>query len=229
MVQTYRPAAAFDNSLDKNMKKCLSLLLAVAAFATGFTLCSCGGGGGGGAAGANSSFAVTTKQFTNGSKSFYILANNLWTLRSTGSADGLIQSDPDNYTGTATCWGEITTGSFDKKNAGHAVVLFRYHYDAKKNEGILEWSWDSADANNEATPSLAYITTIHNLPGGGGDDEEGGKDEMGGVGEELDPLALAEHYRQARVEFNFNTGMCVLSCGCGAYSQNIHFEVRTGN
>ena len=210
------------------MKKCLSLLLAVAAFATGFTLCSCGGGGG---SGANGTYAVTAKQFANGTKSFYILANNLWTLRSTAPVDGLILSGPDDYTGTAASWGEVTTGSYDKEEAGIAIVLFHYQYDSKTNTGVLEWSWDSADKNNKPTPSLAYITTIHNLAGGGGGDEQedGNNDGMHGIGIEDDPTSLAEHYRQLRVEFNFNTGMCVLYCGCGAYSQNLHFDVRTGN
>ena len=217
------------------MKKCLSLLLAVAAFATGFTLCSCGGGGGNGA---NGSYAVTAKQFANGSKAFYILANNLWTLRSTAPVDGLVMSGPDDYTGTVASWGEITTGSYDKDDAGHAVVLFHYNYDSKTNTGVLEWSWDAADKNNVPTGALAMITTIHTLGGGDaeGDEEEGngggttgtGNDLLG-VGEQLDPLALAEHYRQLRLELNFNTGMCVLYCGCGAYSQNLHFDVRIAN
>lgn len=219
------------------MKKCLSLLLAVAAFATGFTLCSCGGGGGGSNS-ANGSYAVTTKQFANGSKAFYVLANNLWTLRSTGPVDGLIMSGPDDYTGTAASWGEITTGSYDKEDAGHAVVLFHYQYDANTNTGVLEWSWDAADTNNVPTQALAMITSIHTLPKeDAADDQEGGKKDgstgldnnLSGIGEVDDPTALAEHYRQLRLELNFNTGMCVLYCGCGSYSQNLHFDVRTVN
>lgn len=232
MVQTYRPAAAFDNSLYKNMKKCLSLLLAVAAFATGFTLCSCGGGGGGGTAGSGS-YAVTANEFANGSKSFYIDAMNLWTLRSTSKANNMILSGPDNYIGTKACWGEITTGSYDKEGAGIAIVYFHYTYFPKSNTGELSWSWDSADPNNAPTPALAYITTIHNLAGGGedeGEEGDGGKKDpaMGGVGVEDDPTALAEHFKQMRIVFDFNTGTCVMYCGCGAYSQTYHFDVRRG-
>lgn len=184
------------------------------------SLTSCGGGGD-----SETSYAVLPKQFASGSKAFYILANNLWTLHATESSD-LIQSGPDNATGTVSAWGEVTTGSYDKDGAGKAIVLFHYSYNANTNTGTLSWSWDSADANNKPTPALAYITTIHNYAGGGGD--EGDPQEgMEGIGEGDDPTALAEHYRMPRVEFNFNTGDCVLYCGCGSHTQNLHFEVRS--
>lgn len=192
-------------------RACLLGLVAASVIGTSLTLTSCGGGdeneGG---------YVVTAQQFASGSKLFYIEANNLRTLHATGSS-GLITSGPDNYTGTVTAWGEITTGSYDKENAGIAVVLFHYHYNKETNIGTLEWSWDSADPENAPPPALAYITTVHNLPsGGGGDDDDGGDDgEMGGIGEEDAPTALAEHYRQPRLEFNFNTGQCVMYCGCG--------------
>ena len=209
--------------------------MAVAAFATGFTLCSCGGGSGSGSG--NGAFAVSAKEFTSGSKSFYISAMNLWTLRSTEKANNLILSEPDNYESTGACWGEITTGSYDKENAGHAVVLFHYTYFPQSNSGELAWSWDAADPKNVPTEALAMITTIHTLPKeDAADDEEGGKKDgstgldnnLSGIGEPDDPTALAEHYKQMRIEFNFNTGMCVLYCGCGAYSQELHFDVRRG-
>lgn len=186
---------------------------------TSVTLTSCGGGGE-----AEASYVVLPNQFANGGKSFYILANNLWTLHATEQS-GLIQSGPDTYTGTVSAWGEVTTGSFDKEGAGKAIVLFHYSYNKDTNSGTLSWSWDSADMNNKPTPALAYITTIHNYAGGGGD-EGNAPEGMEGTGEGGDPTSLAEHYQMPRVEFDFNTGNCVLYCGCGTHSQNLHFEVR---
>lgn len=203
----------------------LSGLAVSALCGLAFTLSSCGGGDG-----EDGGYIVTANQFASGSKSFYILANNLWTIRAT-DPNNLILSDPDKYTNTAAAWGEITTGSYDKEGAGRAICYFHYQYNPENKTGVLEWSWDSADPENAPTAALAYITTIHNLEGGGGGDDDNGDDDegMGGIGIKDDPTALAEHYRQLRLELNFNTGMCVLYCGCGAYSQNLHFDVRAGN
>lgn len=78
-----------------------------------------------------------------------------------------------------------------------------------------------------AASVIGTSLTLTSCGGGGGDDDDGGDDgEMGGIGEEDDPTALAEHYRQPRLEFNFNTGQCVMYCGCGTYTQNLHFAVR---
>lgn len=206
-------------------RSCLLGVLVAFVLGASFTLTSCGGG-----EGDEVGYIVTPQQFASGSKSFYILANNLWTIRATDS-NNLILSAPDKYTNTAAAWGEITTGSYDKDNAGHAICYFHYQYNPEDKTGVLEWSWDSADPNNSPTAALAFITTIHNLKGNGANEEGNGnkEEEMGGIGEEDDPTALAEHYRQLRLELNFNTGMCVLYCGCGAYSQNLHFDVRAGN
>lgn len=204
---------------------CLLGFAAASVLGASLALTSCSGGGD-----SEAGYIVTADQFASGAKSFYILANNLWTIRATDS-NNLILSDPDKYTNTAAAWGEITTGSYDKDGAGIAICYFHYQYNPENKTGVLEWSWDSADPNNSPTAALAYITTIHNLEGGGGDEGDGGgKGEgMGGIGVEDDPTSLAEHYRQLRLELNFNTGMCVLYCGCGAYSQNLHFDVRAGN
>lgn len=204
------------------MKKTLLLLLAAATLVVPCTLTSCGGGGS-----SNSSFTMTAQEFQNGSKSFYINAMNLWTMRATSQAGNLILSGPDKYSGTVKCWGEITTGSYDKHDAGIAQVLFTYRFDAEENKGHLSWSWDSADPNNAPTAALAFIVTAHNLPGPVEDGEV--NEGMGGTGEELGPLATAEHYQQMSMEFNFNTGMCVLRCGCGAPSQMIPFSLRMGS
>lgn len=207
-------------------RSCLLGVLAASVLGASLTLTSCSGGGD-----EEGGYVVTANQFATGSKSFYILANNLWTIRAT-EPNNLILSDPDKYTNTAAAWGEITTGSYDKDGAGHAICYFHYQYNPEHKTGVLEWSWDSADPNNSPTAALAYITTIHNYSAGGGVEGEGGDNGDGGmegVGESSNPTSLAEHYRQLRLELNFNTGMCVLYCGCGAYSQNLHFDVRAGN
>lgn len=201
------------------MKKTFSLLLAAAACVVPFTLSSCDGGTG------NDNYAVTGKEFKLGAKSFYIDAMNLWTVRSTEPANNMILSGPDDYTGTVACWGEITTGSFNKPLAGIAKVYFHYTYNAEKNTGELSWSWDPADAGNAPTAALAFITTAHNVAGGG--EGEGGG--MGGIGEANDMVSEAEHYGQMHIDFDFNTGYCVLRCPCGAMSQNLHFDVRRGH
>lgn len=201
---------------------CLLGLAAASVLGASLALTSCSGGDG-----SEASYIVQPNEFASGAKSFYILANNMWTLHAT-EPSGLIMSGPDHYMGTVAAWGEVTTGSFDKDGAGKAIVLFHYHYDKETNTATLEWSWDSADPENAPKPALAYITTIHNYAGAG--NEEAGNqtegDNMEGVGKGDDPLALAEHYRMPRVKFDFNTGQCVLYCGCGSYTHNLHFEVR---
>lgn len=210
------------------MKKTLLLLLAAATLVVPCTLTSCGGGGGGGGSAANNTFCVTAKEFANGNKTFYIDAMNLWTLRSTAQANDMILSNPDNFKGTVACWGEITTGSFDKYDAGIAIVYYHYTYNAATNEGELTWSWDAADPKNAPTPALACITTVHTSIEGTGTDPN--KDLMiGGSGSNQDPVSNAEHYKQMRIQFNFNTGTCVLYCGCGAMSQELHFDIRKGS
>lgn len=199
---------------------CLLGFAAASVLGASLALTSCSGG-----EGSEAGYIVQPNEFASGAKSFYILANNMWTLRSTDPSN-FIPSNPDSYKETARCWGEITTGSYDKDGAGVAIVYFHYHYDKNTNTGTLEWSWDSADPDNAPSQALAFITTIHNLPGGG-EEDGGGQDEgMSGIGEPDDPTTLAEHYRMPRIELNFNTGDCVFYCGCGAYTQNLHFEVR---
>lgn len=209
------------------MKKTLLLLLAAATLVIPCTLTSCGGGGGGGGGATNNTFCVTAKEFANGNKTFYIDAMNLWTLRSTAQANDMILSNPDNFKGTVACWGEITTGSFDKYGAGVAIVYYHYTYNAATNTGELSWSWDSADPKNAPTPALAYITTVHNYNAGGGEDDY--KEGMEGIGGGGDPVSEAEHYKQMRIRFDFNSGMCILYCGCGAQSQELHFDIRKGS
>lgn len=211
------------------MKKTLLLLLAAATLVVPCTLTSCGGGGGGGGSAANNTFCVTAKEFANGNKTFYIDAMNLWTLRSTAQANDMILSNPDNFKGTVACWGEITTGSYDKYGAGIAQVYYHYTYDAAHNKGTLSWSWDSADPKNAPTPALTYITTVHNLNGGEGEGNNNNNNHMEGIGQGGDPVSQSEHYTQMRIEFDFTTGTCVLHCGCGAQSQTLHFDIRKGN
>lgn len=204
------------------MKKTFSLLLAAAACVIPFTLSSCGGGGDSG------EFCVTSKEFASGSKAFYISAMNLWTARATDLAGDIILSGPDKYKGTVVCNGEITTGAYDKHDAGIAKVQFHYTYNADENTGVLSWSWDSADPKNAPTAALTYITTVHNYPGGG-NGEEGYGGQMEGTGTGGDPVSQAEHYGQMHIDFDFKTGDCVLHCACGSMSQHLHFDIRKVN
>lgn len=87
---------------------CLPALVAASVLGASLTLISYGGGGGGSESAGG--YVVTPSQFASASKSFYILANNLWTLRAT-EPSGLIMSGADNYMGTVAAWGEVTTGS----------------------------------------------------------------------------------------------------------------------
>lgn len=203
--------------------------LALAAIGgVAFTLSSCGGGGGGNES--TGGFVVTPQQFAAG-KAFYIMANNVWTLRATDPS-GLIQPPTDTYSGAVSCLGEITTGDYENEDAGRAVVYFTYSYNQATNTGKLSWSWDSSNENNTPTPSLAFVTSIHNLAGGqdngGNNNNNGGgnEEEMGGIGEEGNQVSLAEHYAQAFLLFDFNHGTCLFHCPCGAQSQTIPFSVR---
>lgn len=198
------------------------LALAALCGAT-FTMTSCSGGGD-----SEAGYIVTAEQFAAG-KGFYIMANNLWTLHATDTA-GLIQPPTEVYTGTVACRGEITAGDYDNEDAGRATVLFSYTYNKDTNKGKLEWSWDSTNDNNVPTASLAFFTTPHNLAGGAdnGNNNNGNNNEeqMGGIGEEGNPNALAEHFKQAWLELDFAQGTCIFHCPCGADSQVLKFYVR---
>lgn len=203
------------------MKKCLSLLLAVAAFATGFTLCSCGGGGGGGA---NGAYTVTSKQFASGSKSFLVRAQKEWFVEGGLAADGVIIHPGEEASGAANCYGTVSLGMGNSVKT--ASMYMHYTYDADRQMGTLEMSWNEGDRENELSTALTNIVAIHNIAEGGGEEDGGNENNRpGGIGEEGNPLSSSEHYGPTVIRFDFTTGTCVMQCACGACSQMIPFDV----
>lgn len=209
------------------MKKCLFLVMAVAAFATGFTLCSCGGGGGGGGAvGSNGAYTITAKQFASGSKHFLIRAQNMWFVEGGQAADGVTMSPTEVTSGAANCYGTVSLGQGNA--AKTATMYMHYVYRASEQTATLTMSWNVGDRENELSTALTNIVSIHNIAEGGGEEEGGNaNNHPGGIGEEGNPLSSAEHYGPTRIEFDFKTGTCIMYCACGAATQTLPFDVVT--
>ncbi len=206
------------------MKKCLFLVMAVAAFATGFTLCSCGGGGGGN--GSSDAYGVTAKQFSSGAKSFLVRAQNMWFVEGGLSASGITMSPTEVDTGATNCYGTVSLGTGN--SAKTATMYMHYVYRSADKTATLTMSWNPGDRENELSTALTNIVSIHNIAEGGGEEDGGNaNNQPGGVGEEGNPLSSAEHYGPTRIEFDFNTGTCIMYCACGAASQTLPFDVVT--
>lgn len=218
-----------------SLKRAAALCLALAAACTtALTLNSCGGGGKEDAG--SDGFKITAAQFRSGARGFSIQANSgweFWSDSSETSATDYTLPDSDVAAGTIVTYGYMHY-SFTG-NRSQLYGLMRYTYDAVANKGILRYSMDTTNLGNiDGTDTAAEVTyminTIHKDPWGQGFGDGVGPDgAQGAGGENPDPIEgddLSTHIKHTVVEFDFNTGTCIWTCGCGHPSQTMDFLIR---
>lgn len=200
---------------------------------TSVTLTSCSGGGGDDGPGGKT-FKITNNQFASGQRGFSIQANSGWEFWSDGSdsATGdFTMPDADTNAGVLLTWGKMLysfTGIRDQ-----LYGLMRYNYDPSTNTATLRYSMDTTNlgntsGNDTAEAVTGMINTIHgngsfaDAVGPEGEAVTPGK----GDGQTNNPGDLSTHITHTVIIFDFNTGTCKWTCGCGHESATMDFLVR---
>lgn len=210
------------------MKKTLLLLLAAATLVVPCTLTSCGGGGGGGANGTGA-FVITNKDFVSGARGFAIQSNSGWQFWSTGQAGDYILSNEEQSNGTVVVNGYMQYGFNGSTPMLYGVM--RYRYDAASNTATIKYSMDATNYGNftgNITATEEAITKMINTIHDWGEDAENSEMvDTDGDGVPDTPWGeLSTHFAHTTIVFDFNSGTCVWTCGCGHQSQTMDFLVR---
>lgn len=188
-----------------------------------FTLSSCSGGGE-----EEGSFIVTANQFRAG-KGFVIRAGDAWSLQATSPTGNILPPTEENL-GAVECNGQILYGlDGTQGESGLAYIIVTYRYDEAHKRGYAEWSWVSAE-DEKPSEALGAIVSPHKLSGAGDEannnNGNGNNDATwGGTGTAEDPSMQAPHIGPMKIVFDFETGKCQLTCGCGHPDGWIPFSV----
>ena len=208
-------------------------LAAATVLGSSVVLTACGGGGGDGGPGGKG-FKITNAQFASGQRGFSIQSNSGWEFWSDGSdsATGdFTMPDADTNAGVLLTWGKMLysfTGVRDQ-----LYGLMRYNYDPTTNTATLRYSMDTTNLGNMSGNDTAEAVTgmINTIHGNGSFADAVGPDGEAvtpgnGDGGTNNPGDLSTHLSHTVIIFDFNTGTCKWTCGCGHESATMDFLVR---
>lgn len=218
--------------------KHLSLFgLAVVTFCSStVTLTACSGGGTDEEEGGKG-FKITNAQFASGQRGFSIQSNAGWEFWSDGHATDTGEFEmapPDVDAGVLLTWGNMRYSFTGYR--GQIIGLMRYNYDAAANKGTLRYSMDATNLDNAGGTETAHvvsymINSIHgskDAPGGSGGMHSGAGAALNDKGEVVDNIGedIATHLQHTTIVFDFSTGTCQWTCGCGHSSHVMDFFIR---